>query len=297
MIDDLRAIAIFAETIKLGSFRRAAQSLGLSPSVVSYHITQLEQRIGTALIYRSTRRLSLSHEGEILYRHASKMLSAIESGISEVASGVEDPTGRLKITLPSALARAPVNQQLARFSQRFPRVELDILYTDHRIDLIADGFDLAIRAGAMPDSALRSKRIGSVERILVCSPDHIGERALPTEPSELGDWNWIKLAMLPNYRRLQHANGASVEVSFTSNLIVNSVEAMTQLCLSGAGVATPPNYLVKAALARGELIELLPHWHVETMPVFACWPGNVSDTSLTRQLVNHLAQLNASVTD
>jgi DNA-binding transcriptional LysR family regulator len=294
MIDDLRAIAIFAEAVKLGSFRGAAKSLGLSPSVVSYHITQLEQRLGSALIYRSTRRLSLSHEGHVLYKHATEMLRAIEFGIGEVAGGVENPAGRLKVTLPAALARAPVNQQLATFSRRYPRVAMNIVYTDERQDQIADGFDLAIGAGTLPDSGLKSKQIGQVARKLVCSPQYIGNRSLPSQPCELCDWHWISLAMLPNVRQLRRANTDPVQIHYHSNLSVNSVEAMTQLCVYGAGIATPPDYLVATALARGELIELLPQWHVESLPILASWPANTTATSLTRQLVDHLADPGAT---
>ncbi len=94
--------------------------------------------------------------------------------------------------------------------------------------------------------------------------------------------------MLPNYRRLHKQQEPPIQITFTSNISVNSVDAMAQLCLCGLGVATPPDYLVEEALKRGELVELLPEWRVETMPVYACWPDNVSDSSLTRQLVDHL---------
>ena len=115
MIDELRAMALFAETIKQGSFRGAAKVLNLSPSVVSYQISQLEQRLGSALIYRSTRKLSLTHEGEVLYTHALQMLDCAQQGLSKVAANAQELTGKLTITLLAALIRSPLNQQIARF--------------------------------------------------------------------------------------------------------------------------------------------------------------------------------------
>ncbi len=288
MIDELRAIAIFAETIRQGSFRGAAKSLALSASVVSYHITQLEERVGTALIYRSTRKLSLTHEGEILYQHANDMLSSAQQGLSKVTSTGTEATGKLTVTLPAALTRAPITREIAQFSRLNPGVELHIGYTDERQDIIATGIDLAISAGHLPDSSLKSKRIGEVERKLVCSPEYWSQQKKPTRPKDLASWNWIKLEMLPNYRILLKPGRKPVQINFTSHVYVDSVEAMTQLCVCGLGLATPPNYLVDEALASGKLIEVLPEWCVEPIPVYALWPRNVSDSSNTRRLLDYL---------
>jgi DNA-binding transcriptional LysR family regulator len=288
MIDDLRSIAIFAEAIKSGSFRGAAGSLGLSPSVVSYHVTQLEQSMGTALIYRSTRKLSLTHEGEILYRHATDMLGSIQLGINKVASRGHEATGKLKLSIPSALARSPLNRQLAQFSKQHRKINLEILYTDLRQDLIASGLDLVVRAGDMEDSSLKSKRIGAIERKLVCSSEYMQNREVPAHPDDLVDWNWVKLAMLPNLRQLRRKNQPPVQIEFGSNISVDSVDAMTQLCIYGLGIATPPDYLVESALKSGDLIELLPAWKVDAIPLYACWPGNVSDSSNTKRLLHFL---------
>ncbi len=290
MIDNLRSVAIFAEAIKSGSFRAAANNLGLSPSVVSYHISQLEQRLGSALIYRSTRKLSLSHEGEILYQYASDMLGSFQQGIDEVTSVSHQPRGKLKLSMPAVLIQSTLNQKLAGFSKQYPGIELDIIYTDTRQDLIGQGIDLAIRAGEMQDSSLKSKRLGKIKRKLVCSPEYLENRAMPEHPSELESWNWIKLAMLPNMRELKRGNDISVEVNFRSNISVDNVDAMARLCILGLGVSTPPIYLVDEALEHGELIELLPDWQVEPVSLHACWPENVSADSNTRRLLAYLSQ-------
>ena len=288
MIDDLRAIAIFAEMARQGSFRGAAKVLGLSPSVVSYHVSQLEKHVGTALVYRSTRKLSLTHEGEILYQHARDMLASASEGLSKISTENNEPGGKLTITLPSALTRAPINREIAEFCKLHRGIELHILYTDVRQDLIANGIDIAIRVGDMMDSSLKSKRIGQVERKLVCSPDYWTQQVEPNHPQDLASWHWIKLAMLPSSRSLINADKQSEQITFNSQVTVDNVEAMAQFCILGLGLATPPDFLVEEPLASGTLVEVLQEWRVEPIPLYAVWHANASGNSNIRRLLNYL---------
>ena len=288
MIDDLRAIAIFAEMARQGSFRGAAKVLGLSPSVVSYHVSQLENHVGTALVYRSTRKLSLTHEGEILYQHARDMLTSAREGLSKVSTDNNEPSGKLTVTLPSALTRAPVNYEIAEFCKQHRGIDVHILYTDVRQDLIANGIDIALRVGDMEDSSLKSKRIGQVERKLVCAPDYSAQQAEPKHPQDLESWHWIKLAMLPSSRSLINKDKQSEQITFSSHLTVDNVEAMTQFCILGLGLATPPDFLVEEPLISGTLVEVLQEWQVAPIPLYAVWHANASDNSNIRRLLNFL---------
>ena len=288
MIDDLRAIAIFAEMARQGSFRGAAKVLGLSPSVVSYHVSQLEKHVGTALVYRSTRKLSLTYEGEILYQHARDMLTSAREGLSKVSTDNNEPSGKLTVTLPSALTRAPVNYEIAEFCKLHRGIDVHILYTDVLQDLIANGIDIALRVGDMKDSSLKSKRIGQVERKLVCSTDYWAQQAEPNHPQDLASWHWIKLAMLPSSRSLIHLDKQSEQITFDSHLTVDNVEAMTQFCILGLGLATPPDFLVDEPLTSGTLVEVLQEWQVAPIPLYAVWHANASDNSNIRRLLNFL---------
>ena len=166
MIDQLRAIAIFAETANKGSFRAAAKSLGLSPSVVSYHISQLEAKIGAALLYRSTRSLSLTNDGQILFTRAKDMMDMANLALSEISEENEQLAGQISLSLPTALVRHPISKKLSDFAKQHPKLELIMDYTDQRQDIIAQGLDLAIRAGSMADSNLKSKKLGHIIRKL-----------------------------------------------------------------------------------------------------------------------------------
>jgi len=288
MIDELRSMAIFAETVKQGSFRAAAKELKLSPSVVSYQISKLERSVGVALIYRSTRNLSLTSEGEVLYQHALNMIQAAQHGLSQVILEEKALRGTLTLTLPAALIKSEISKKISQFSKLHPCLNFKLFYTDNRQDLIHKGIDLAFRAGEMDDSNLMCKRIGEINRKLVCSYDYWKENINPISPIDLTKWNWIKLNMLPNQRTLVNANGETSTIDFKSNITVNSVEAMTQLCINGAGVATPPDFLIEKEIENKVLVELLPKWQVEPIPLYAVWPSHVFQNSNAKRLLDFL---------
>ncbi len=286
MIDDLKAMAIFAETIKRGSFRAAADALKLSPSVVSYQITKLEEKLATALIYRSTRKLSLTAEGETLYKHATLMLDQAELGIRHV-SGHDHATGKLTITLPTSVHSARITRQLCEFSLANPGIEIHFIYSDKRLDLVAEGIDIAFSMGTLPDSNLRVRKIAEKGRILVCSPEYYARHREPKSPDDLKEWNWIKHDMLPGSRTLIK-DGKKVEMDLTGNVSANSAEAMVSFALCGLGLITAGRWLISDHLENGRLIRVLPEWEVESLGFYAVWHGNITDCSNTRRLLNFL---------
>ena len=289
MIDDLKAMAIFVETIKQGSFKAASRELGLSPSVVSYHVAQLEGRIGNALLYRSTRKLSLTSEGEILFEHAEAMLEAAKQGLSLVSSEHGAFVGSLKVTVPSSLTRGLIATKLAAFKRAYGDIALDIDYTDQWQDLIAAGIDIAIRVGPLPDSTLKSCSVGNISRTLVCAASFYNRQKPPISPVDLAGWQWIGHSRVPN-RRSFECEAEHVEVSYASSMTVNNVDAMTQMAVEGMGLATPPSMFVASLLAKGDLIEVLPEWTVRPVPIYAVWPNNVSSASNARLLLDCLLE-------
>lgn len=288
MIDELRALAIFAKTVEAESFRQAAKDLNLSPSVVSHHIAQLEERLGITLLYRSTRHLSLTQEGKKLFLHAKEMLLAAETGLNAITQQSSEPSGRLNITLPSFFSKSKLIKDIAHFAEAFPKVELLLNFTDVKQDLIREGIDLAIRIGDLEDSALKAKKIFDMPRKLVVSPDYMKHRKRPQKPQDLMNWDWIGFKMRPNRRKLIHQSGKSVELEFNPRIIADSVEAVSQLAVAGLGLATPPAFLVASDLKHKNLIEPLPKWGISSLTVFAVWPPNASKNSLTFRLIHFL---------
>ena len=291
MINDIRAVAIFVEVVRSGSFRRAAKQLNLSPSAVSYNVAQLELRIDNALIYRSTRKLSLTKEGEHLYEHASELLSNITTGLEEISGNQSTLRGRLTVSATTALLHSRLNQKIAKFCTENPNVELKIHYTDERQDLIRDGIDLVLRAGDMPDSSMKSTRVFLIERKLVCSKHYYNSQKPPAQPQELNSWRWIRLSMMPDSRTFRK-DGKTFKTAVTSSqLSVNSVDALAQLCSLDMGLATPPDYLIEKQLENGSLVEILPRWKVDPISVFAVWPGNQVKNKNTHKFVELLKGL------
>ena len=281
MIDKLRALAIFAKVVEAGSFCSAANILKLSPSVVSHHVAQLEEQLGVALLYRSTRRLSLTHEGEKLFMNAEEMLQAAEKGLNSIIYHATEPIGKLNLTLPAMLTKSPLVDDIAAFAKEFPKIALSISFSDTQQDLIREGIDLAIRIGDLKDSTLKTKLLFTMTRKLITNPAIISKYKPPKHPMDLLQWDWIGLKMRPNTKIFISKNDKACLINFEPRIIVDSIDAVHQLAIAGLGLATPPTFLVAQDIHHGYLIELIPEWRVESLPVYAVWPPNVSRQSLT----------------
>ena len=177
MIDELRQIAVFSKVVEHGSLRKAAAALDISPSVVSHHVSQLETKLGVALLYRSTRKLTLTREGEVLLGAARQMMEAVETGLDQVTGKSTEPTGELSVTIPSVLVHSPITKAIARFHQNFPKIRLDIDYTDERKALIENRIDVAIRMTLNRDRSPNRKSILKAQRYIVAARTYMEARA------------------------------------------------------------------------------------------------------------------------
>jgi DNA-binding transcriptional LysR family regulator len=296
MLDQLRQIAIFAKTIDHGSFRAAARAMHLSPSVVSHHVTQLEERLGTALIYRSTRKLSLTPHGETLIAAARAMIDAAEGGLQAVSDQARQPSGVLRVTAPAVLAQSKLVDQLAVFAIEHPNVQLSLDFSDVRRELIGDGFDVAIRMGWLKNSSLMSRKLFEVRRRLVAAPTYLTARPDPVSPDDLSGWEWLELAQVW-LKKPEFVNGARRVVVERSapRISVNDAHALYGLTRSGAGLAIIPEFLAEADVSAGTLQYVLPEWTVCPVGVFAVWPSNAPKDGLVKHFVEFLADKSQTV--
>ena len=290
MLDQLRQIAIFAKTVDHGSFRGAARSLRLSPSVVSHHVTQLEERLGTALLYRSTRKLSVTPDGERLLAAARDMLDAAEAGLHDVSSQTHLPTGILRLTVPAVLTHSVLVDRMAAFAKQFPGVQLTLDFSDMRRELIGGGFDIAIRMGWLADSTLMSRKLFAVERQLVASPGYLKNRAAPDTPEVLAEWDWLELAPVSHKKAEFTKDRKRIIVPRPSPRVsVNDASALCRLARLGIGLAIVPDFLVEQDVASGKLQHLLPEWSVASVGVYAVWPPNAPKDGLVKRFVDFIA--------
>lgn len=288
--DRLKSLSIFADVVRAGGFREAARRLETTPSAVSYHVKALETELGTALLYRSTRKMELTGAGEELFNAALAMLAAAEGGFHAAKRLEAGMSGKLRVAVTSSLAHSALTADIVLFHRENPNVELELVYADRMEDLIGDRFDLALRAGQMEDSALKCRLIWNMPRLLVCAPGFKRAHKPIRFPSDMKTVPWIKFARLDPRRKLTGPAGRTVVVEQFGTLTVNSIEAMVDLTLQGAAASSPPAHFVTKALAAGDLVQLLPDWAMEAMPVHAVWPSAGIDNPVTKRLLGYLTQ-------
>ncbi len=291
MIDHLRQLAIFSATVEHGSFRAAAKALRLSPSVVSHHISQLEEKLDTPLMYRSTRKLNLTPEGERLHIAAQAMIEVAETGFADVSDQKRQLSGVLRITAPAVLSQSTLLDRFAVFTKRYPKARLTVDFSDLRRELIDDGFDVAIRMGWLEDSTLIARKLFDVNRILVGSTDYLSAKPMPKVPADLADWDWIELVPVPQQRLVFKKGSRKAAVSIAEPRIkVNSAHAMCKFACAGAGLAILPEFMVRQEIETGRLHNILPEWTHADVGVYAVWPPNVSQNGLVKTFVDTLTE-------
>ena len=288
MIEKLRGIAIFATVVDQGTFRAAAQHLGLAPSRVSETISDLEKDLGVTLLYRSTRQLSMSQEGRVLYEKAQDMLKAAESGLDMINPNSTEKSGILRVTAPAFVTQTALMDVICNFARTYPNIRLSLDFSDRTRDLIKDGFDIGIRAGWLKDSELLTRNIGKTGRMLVGSPDYIATRPTAKHPNDLADWDWIHFSLRSNQTEFVDQNRQSVEVSGSSNLTVNSADSLYEFAARGLGITAIPANLARRGIARGDLVHLLPDWTLKPLGLHAVWPNQSSRENITRLFVRFI---------
>lgn len=290
-MDEYRSLAVFTAVHKAGSFSAAGRRLKLSTSVVSHHVSKLEAKVGASLFFRSTRSLSLTPEGEAILPAALAMVAAAQDALDALAATNDQLVGALRVTLPAFGNRNPFNRAILKFADEHPQVSVSIHNSDIQVDLVKEGFDLAIRLGVLRDSALKSKRIGTFGRKIVASPDYLSRRAPVKTLSDLRKCDFIAMAMLPDAITLVRDGE---QVSFQPEKVrleVHSSSAAKAAILEGLGIQHLPESEVDIEIADGRLIEVLPEWSPPDLGIYAVWPDIGPQKKLTRKLMEFLEQV------
>jgi DNA-binding transcriptional LysR family regulator len=273
-----------------GSFRIAAKELGIAPSRVSHSVSDLEQFLGVTLLHRTTRKLSLTPEGEKFYAHVENITKHAEAGLNEINSVGDEPVGSLKISLPAFLASSEISAAIAEFVQTYPKVNLSLNYTDQVINIMDEGLDLSIRVGWLEDSSLMARKIGESKRFLVASSKYASKHQPPTHPNDLKQWDWVHFSMRGSTVDFTSPNGEVVCICEKSRVNVNSALAISHFVSENLGLGILPENLVKKQLAQEELIHILPNWQLKPLGYYAVWPNNARRENLTLLLVRFLAK-------
>jgi DNA-binding transcriptional LysR family regulator len=285
MLDKLRGMAVFVRVVEAGSFRRAAERLELSASVVSHHIAQLEHELGVQLLYRSTRHFALTDQGTCFYEACHNMVHAAEDALHSLNG--EQVAGRLWVVVPTPFSVGPFLQDVTEFCKLYPDVELRLEFDDGPRNLIQEGIDVAIRIGEQKSSSLVCRRLFFSQPKHYAAPTYLARYG---EIATLNDLRAARHVVLigTQARTLKGPAGQSELLEIQQHICVNSVIALYQLTLAGLGVAELPPLIGFADLAAGRLVEILPDWQCEEMSAYAVFPSRAKLNSLSRKFVDFL---------
>lgn len=270
MNDEVSLWRLFFRIVERGSLSKAAEDLQLEPSSVSRRITALEKRLKVQLLYRSTRNLSLTAAGERAYEKMRPIIEDMEGVLTDLDARSPIVSGTIRITAPVSFGECYVTRWLMAFQRQHPAVLFDLVLSDNRLDLMEEGFDLAIRIGEMSASDLVVRRLGDMPNIICASPAYLAETSVPRRPADLR----LHRAVVYSLSREKHLSrlkmeraGETQHVELTGIFFLNNVGAIRQAVIGGAGIHAGPAWLFKSCLETGELVQLLPDWRLAALPV------------------------------
>ena len=294
-MDRLTSLTTFVRVVDAGGFSAAAQRLNMSTTMVSNHVQALENRLGVRLLNRTTRKVSVTEVGREYYERCTQILHELEEA-DEAASAVQStPRGRLRIHCDTHIVRfmSPV---VAEFLRNNPAVSIDLRLGERMVDLIDEGFDLAIRAVAPPDSSLIVRRLAGWRHILCCAPAYLETHKAPAAPADLAVHNCLRYAYYPfgDEWRFSGSDGNPVGVRVSGNLITSSVDTLRAVALNAGGLFFAPGFVVAEELAAGSLVPLMPAFSGVDFSVDAFFPHRQHLAAKVRRfldmLVMHFAE-------
>ena len=272
-VPDLAGLVAFLRIAELGSFVRASESLGMSKAAVSKQVTALEQRLGTRLLHRTTRRLSLTEAGQAYLRHAHTALAEAQAAEDAVAGAKGVPHGRLRISAPMTFGLLHVAPRLNDFLARHPLVSLDLEFDDRSHDLVREGIDVAIRIGQLMESSLVARKLASSRVLLCAAPAYLNAHGRPAQPDDAGLHECLHFSLAAQGRSWELSRkGEKVRVALNTRVAANSSLALKAIALAGGGIVRIPEFAVADELQRGLLEIVLPEWELPALDIHAVMP-------------------------
>lgn len=294
-MDDLNDVLVFTRVAEAGSFSRAADRLGLPKSSVSMRVARLEDRLGARLIERTTRRLRLTEVGQRYFEHARRVILDLEQASATVDSFRTAPAGSLRVSAPPVLGQAFLPGIVSEYARRFPEVRLFVDLSNRRVDLLEEGFDVAIRAGALPDSSLVARRLGRGAAKLYASPAYLAANGTPTDPADLARHRLLENAGSAEaavWTLRPDRGGAPVEVRPPAGfaLVTNDHAVLADAARADHGIANLPTFWAAAGVVDGSLVTVLADWSVRQVELNAVYPSHKSLSPALRAFLDLAAE-------
>ncbi|MCB9558146.1 MAG: LysR family transcriptional regulator [Deltaproteobacteria bacterium] len=286
---DLNEILVFAKVVQSGSFIGASRDLGMPKSTVSRKISELEERLGARLLHRTTRKLRLTDVGHAFYQHAERVVAEAEEAKLVVSRMQEVPRGLLRVTAP--LSFGYLSPIVASFLQRYPEVQLELVCADRVVDLIQEGFDIAVRAGNLTDSTLIARNLGVLRSYLVASPAFLAKKGTPEAPQELEHFDCVVFGGGADRSRWRlHAKGTTATIDVRARFVVNDFDFLDEAALSGIGVAMLPVFRCIEHLRAKRLTRVLPEWCSPDTPLHAVYPSARHLSPKVKAFLDHVRE-------
>jgi len=286
---DLNEIFVFTKVVEAGSFTGASRALEMPKSTVSRKVAELEARLGARLLQRTTRKLSLTDVGRAFYQHAARVVAEAEEAERVVGRMQEIPRGLLRVTLP--LNFGYLGPIVASFMARHPEVQVEMVCTDRVVDLIQEGFDVAVRAGPLADSAMIARSLGVLRSYPVASPAFLKKHGTPKEPRDLARFDCLVFGAGGERSGWKlHRNRKVVTVNVKARLIVNDFDFLDEAARAGLGIAMLPVFRCIEPIRTKKLVRVLPQWCSPEVPVHAVYASTRHLSPKVRAFLDHLRE-------
>ncbi|NIF46554.1 LysR family transcriptional regulator [Enterobacter sp. Ap-1006] len=287
-------LSVFTAVVESGTFAAAAEMINMSPPGVSRAIARLEKRLGIRLFDRTTRAVALTVEGKEFYRQILPLLAALEDVTSTASRSTKAITGRLRVNIDPFFSSLILGPQLDTFMSRYPDLELDLVTSDRLGDMIADGFDLAVRFGVPRNSTLVARRLLETRIMTVATPAYLARHGRPETPQALLGHTCIHFRDPETGRPFEwefHRKGEAIKVPVSGRLTLNDARTLHEACLSGHAIAQMMTFGSDDLVKQGLLVDLFPDWPDERFPLYAYYPSRINPAARTRCFLEFILEL------
>lgn len=289
---NLNDLHLFVQAVDSGSFTAAARHLGIPKSTVSKRVAELEARLGVRLIQRTSRSFALTELGREFFQHAQASIIEAEMAEGIVRRHLAEPAGSVRLTASVPTAQFTLTEHLPALAARYPKLRLSVHVTDRFVDIVQEGFDIALRShrGPLPDSALVQRKLASHPFLILASPDYISTHGQPRRPEELAEHATIMTSLTENQWRLYTDHGDEALVSLQSVMAADEPYVLMEMAVSGLGITCLPTSVCRKALADGRLVRVLPEWTAGSIETTILMPHRRGQLPAVRAVVDFLAE-------
>ncbi|MFH5249910.1 LysR family transcriptional regulator [Burkholderia semiarida] len=296
-LDRLTGLIAFSRAASLGSYSAAARALGVTPSAISKSIQRLERHFEIKLFNRTTRSLTLTQEGRDLHERTLRLLSEMEAIEQVAASARSEPAGILKVTAPLPIGVHLIAPALPAFRKRFPNLSIDLRLGDHLVDLVSEGFDVAVRVGDLVGSRLVSRALSPHYIGAYASPDYLARRGIPRHPDDLVDHDCVNFRFQSSGQVLRWTfatDEGSLSLTPNAGIVVDTSDAVAAVMAAGGGVGISPTYVAASYVRRGELVPVLSEFVEPRSTITALWPESRRSNPNVKVFLAYLKKVFAS---